>query len=114
MSQLQIEIPEIKELIKEVRVQNEANRIFRMTGGCNVIDIKMIAKLEGCSESQLRQGGRERYLLPRFGESGYPSGKCRWDSEEYVRWAMIPREERKKAYYEHLKNMTKRAMKKSK
>lgn len=112
MSQIQIDIPEIKELLHEVKIQNECNRIFRMTGGRDVVDIAFIAKREGCSESQLRRGGRERYLLPRFGESGYPTGTTRWDAEEYVRWAMIPREERRKAYLEHLRNQAKASMRK--
>lgn len=109
MSQIQIDIPEIKEFLHEVKVQNEANRISRITGGRNVVTIKDIAHLEGCSESQLRRGGRERYLLPRFGESGYPTGTTRWDNEEYVRWYLIPREERRKAYLEHLRNQAKKS-----
>lgn len=112
MSQIQIDIPEIKEFLHEVKVQNEANRISRITGGRNVVNIKDIALLEGCSESQLRMGGKQRYLLPRFGESGYPDGITRWDNEEYVRWYMIPRAERKKAYLEHLRNQAKAYMRK--
>ncbi len=107
---MQIEVHD-EELMKEIKLIKESFRLLIITGGKPVATIKHIAKMEGCAESQLRRGGRERYLLPRFGESGYPTGTCRWDMNEYLEWRAIPKEERHRMYQEHLKNEANRQAK---
>ena len=101
-----IEIPELIALEKEVaRLKNEFSYFFsKQTSTKRTITIKEIAMLEGVSVSQLRQGGAERYLLPRFGQSGYPTGTTRWNVEEYLEWSQTDPAERQQAYLESLRN----------
>lgn len=103
-----IEIPEIIELEKKVsRLTNQFSYFFTKTASTKrTITIKEIAEIEDVSISQLRPHGAERYLLPRFGQSGYPTGKTRWNVEEYLEWSNIDPEERKQAYLESLRNET--------
>ena len=72
--QIEVHDPAAEELKKDVQFIKDGFLLLALTGGKPIATIKHIAKMEGCSESQLRAGGRERYLLPRFGESGYPTG----------------------------------------
>ena len=101
---MQIEVmdPVVMELEKKVDTLTDFVETIAQTGGQLTVDIEFIAHKEGCHPSQLRKGGRERYLLPRFGQSGYPVGHARWDAMEYVKWRQIPREERYRMYQEHL------------
>lgn len=101
-----IEIPEIVELERQVASLTQQFSYFfsKTTDKKRTINISEIALCEGVSVSQLRPNGPERYLLPRFGESGYPTGAVRWDVEEYLKWSQIDPEERRKAYLESLKN----------
>lgn len=101
-----IDFPEIIELEKKVaRLTNEFNYFFSQTTSTKrTITIKEIAELEGVSVSQLRPNGAERYLLPRFGQSGYPTGVTRWNVEEYLEWSQIDPRERQQAYLESLRN----------
>lgn len=69
----------------------------------NTVDIKDIARMEGTSLSQIRSG-RERYLLPNFGESDYPEGKIRWTWDTYLKWKAIPVKDRQEAYHKMLKS----------
>lgn len=105
---MQIEVRD-EELMKEIKLIKDSFRLLVITEGRPVATIKHIAKMEGCAESQLRRGGRERYLLPRFGESGYPTGTCRWDMNEYLEWRAIPKEERYRMWQEHLRNEARRS-----
>lgn len=73
------------------------------------VNLQDIADLEGVSVSQLREGGKERYLVPRFGESAYPTGRSRWSIEEYLEWSKTDPQERLRCYLTHLKNASKRA-----
>ncbi len=104
-----IEFPEIVALEKEVaRLKNEFSFFFtNQTSTKRTITISEIAAIEGVSISQLRKGGKERYLLPRFGQSGYPTGKVRWSVEEYLDWSRTDPEERRQAYLESLRNKKK-------
>ena len=63
-----------------------------------VVTVEDVCRIEGVSRSQVRQGGAERYLLPRFGTSAYPTGKTRWPMEEYIAWRKRPPEEREQEY----------------
>ncbi len=104
-----IEIPEIVALEKEVaKLKIEFSYFFsKTTNTKRTITISEIAQIEGVSVSQLRKGGKERYLLPRFGVSGYPTGSTRWNVEEYLEWSQVDPEERRQAYLELLRNEAK-------
>lgn len=101
-----IDIPEIKALEAEVtKLKNEFHYFFSQTASTKrTITIKEIAELEGVSVSQLRPNGKERYLLPRFGQSGYPTGVTRWNVDEYLEWSQIDPNERRASYLESLRN----------
>ena len=61
-------------------------RVMAMQNGLkSTLDISDIAGIEGVSVSFIKQS-ENRYLLPRFGESAYPTGPVRWPIEEYVVW----------------------------
>ena len=64
----------------------------------SVVTVEDVCRIEGVSRSQIRPGGSERYLLPRFGESAYPTGKTRWPMEEFIEWRKRPPEEREQEY----------------
>lgn len=103
---MEMMIPEFKEIKNELSDVKELIS-FALTGSPAklTITVKEIAEKEGCSVSALSPSGKERYLLPRFGESGYPDGPKRWDLIEYWKWRQIPVEERKAMYKEHLRNV---------
>ena len=61
-----------------------------------VIKVAEISQIESVSVTQLR--GKERYLLPRFGVSGFPDGTDRWTMEEYLEWKAIPPSKRKEMW----------------
>lgn len=69
----------------------------------SVVTVTDVAQIEGVSLSQVRKGGKERYLLPRFGESAYPTGTIRWSLEEYLEWRKKDPFEREKQYREKLR-----------
>ena len=101
---MELDIPEISALVSQV---NDLKIMFSQLlavskNGKGTVNVKDIARIEGVSESQLRLGGSERYLLPRFGESAYPTGTCRWNIEEYLDWRGIDPKEREYAYRQHL------------
>ena len=61
-------------------------RAMAMQNGMKTtMDISDVAGVEGVSVSFIKQADN-RYLLPRFGESAYPTGPVRWPIEEYVAW----------------------------
>jgi len=87
MREIRAELEELKTLVKNFALQGKAT-----------VSVADIAKYEGVNRTALHKGGNQRYLLPRFGESGYPDGPARWDVEEFVSWRRIPVEERKSQY----------------
>lgn len=106
-----VQFPEIENIEKAVAsLRREFN--YFLNSSTNVkktVTISDIAKMEGVSVSQLRKGGKERYLLPRFGTSGYTTGAVRWNVSEYLDWRAIDPRERQQAYLEPLRNRTIRA-----
>ena len=78
-----------------------------------VVTVKDIAYLESVAISRLRAGGAERYLLPRFGQSAYPTGVTRWPFAEYDEWSAKDPEERRQAYLEHLRQQAKAYVKRT-
>ncbi len=98
-----VDYEDFLELQKEVRdlkvlVELALGRI----GAPRTVKVKDIARIEGISESSLNE--RERYLLPRFGESGYPTGVRRWDVDEYLAWRQKPVDERYRAFLQYNEN----------
>ena len=90
---LKAEVSDLKVLIKLA--------LGRMNAPMTV-KVKDIARIEGVSESSINE--KERYLLPRFGESGYPTGVRRWDVDEYLAWRQKPVKERYRAFLEYNEN----------
>ena len=52
--------------------------------------------MEGISKTKVC---KEKYYLPRFGQSAY-DGVAKWDLSEYLEWRKRPIEERKREYQE--------------
>ena len=61
-----------------------------------VVTTKDICIMEGISKTKVC---KEKYYLPRFGESAY-EGIAKWDLSEYLEWRKRPNEERKREYQE--------------
>lgn len=100
-----IEIPNASLVSNDRLDRIEEMIMFMLTHPtCRVVDIEWIAEREGVCKDYLWEGGKQRYLLPRFGKSAYPDGKARWPINEYLAWAERPVEERKAEYKEHLRN----------
>lgn len=102
MEQMTIEVPGMKELLEEVSsLRLEIQMMKRCIPAKCTVSVSDIAELEGVSKSSLY--GQEKYLLPRFGESAYPDGVTRWDTEEYLEWRRIPPTQRKQMYLKHIR-----------
>lgn len=104
-----MEIPEMIEIRDELK-QIRDMFIYIAMAGKTVVDINDIARLEGSSYSAITHG-KDLYLLPRFGQSAYPTGKKRWPIEEYVEWRAIPADERQDMFREHIRNGAKAYLK---
>jgi hypothetical protein len=88
------DIKKLTELVEEsIRLQKVAIKLHATRMTVNVADI---ADLEGTSTSNIRL--HQEYLLPRYGVSGYPGGKRRWNYQEYLDWSARPVEERRREY----------------
>ena len=101
---MNLDMPEIREIKNELSDMRELVE-FALSGSQAklTITVKEIATKEGVSVSSLCPSGKCAYLLPRFGESGYPDGPRRWDLFEYWNWRKIPAAERKRMWQEHLR-----------
>jgi hypothetical protein len=107
---MEVSIPEVDALRQEVHFLTSAFNLYvaNSTKAKKTITPSEIAYLEGVSLSQVRKGGKERYLLPRFGNSGYPTGCVRWDVEEYLAWRKQDPVERRQAYLQSLREEARR------
>ena len=106
---MNVAIPEIDEIRSEMKsLTGMVGTLLALSGMKRTVTVSDIARMEGIAASQLRKGGKERYLLPRFGEPGYPDGPKRWDLFEYWNWRKIPAEERKRMHKEHLRHIRER------
>lgn len=85
-------------------------QLMMVTGGKMVVNIKDVARLENVGISTLRAGGDNRYLLPRFGESAYPTGVTRWSIEEYLAWHKKDNFEKQILYQDHLREIKKQIL----
>lgn len=72
-----------------------------VSGQRSVWKISDIAKRTGFSVESLR--GKDRWMLPRFGESAFPSGPARWPVDECLEWLKRPVAEKQRAYAEHVR-----------
>lgn len=108
---MKLDVPEIEELRRQMEILMDYVQLVTETGGKLTVNLSDIAHKEGVNVSQLRKGSKDRYLLPRYGESGYPTGRTRWDTMEYARWRHIPPEERRRGYLEHLRSEVRRKRK---
>ena len=55
----------------------------------------------GSSYEQLR--GKDRWKLPRFGQSAFPTGPTRWPLEECLDWIAKSDEEKLAAYQQYIR-----------
>lgn len=99
-------IPEIEELSAKIDRLEKLITINLLTGK-NTVCVADIARYEGVSKSFLYNGAAA-YLLPRFGESGFPEGQRRWEVSEYLEWRAIDPFERRKAYEKYLRGELKK------
>lgn len=109
---MEVRIPEMQELAREVHdLKDIVVRLLATSKeGTLTVSVLDIARMEGVAPSQLYQGGKERYLLPRFGESAYPTGTTRWPLEEYLEYRKLDPEERKAAWLRHLREQKDRRL----
>ena len=91
---LQAQVAELKNVINVMLARIDAPK---------VVKVEDICKIEGVSKSQIN--GKEAYLLPRFGVSGYPVGVRRWDLDEYMEWRKIPAAQRYRMWQQHLEQV---------
>lgn len=108
------DIPEIATL--SVRIEKLESMIAEMmVRSCDraVVTVDDVCRIEGVSRSQIRPGGAERYLLPRYGESAYPTGKVRWTMEEFIAWRKRPPQEREQEYRRKLLHESREMRKRS-
>lgn len=91
---LQAQVVELKQVLSIVLDRIDAPK---------VVKVEDICRIEGVSKSQIN--GKEQYLLPRFGVSGYPVGVRRWDLQEYLDWRAIPVDERYRMWQQHLEQV---------
>lgn len=106
---MEFQIPELQDIRKSIDDLYRILDVMIASGKSKrTVTIDDIAKIEGVSNSSIRH--REKYLLPRFGESGYPDGRCRWDFDEYLEWRKRPPEERKRAWEQSLREELRRTL----
>ncbi|MFA7087283.1 MAG: hypothetical protein WC145_11510 [Aliarcobacter sp.] len=99
-----IEMPTLEDI---ERIEKKVDALTAMltaygmnTGAPQVVAIKEICRIEHVSYTQITE--KERYLLPRFGESAYPEGTKRWPMDEYLRWREVPVAKRGEMFRQHL------------
>lgn len=110
--QMAIEVPIPSELLDLVtRMDNIETMVMQLlkSTGKSVVTIKDIAEMEGVPANSLRAGGENRYLLPFFGASEYPSERqAKWKIETYLMWREQDPKERQRAYLNQLMEETKK------
>ena len=97
-------IPDYSEQLQEIIHRQETTerllmQVLAVSGQRMVWKISDIAAAMNLSYEFLRTTGR--YLLPRFGESAFPSGAARWPLEECLAWMAKPDAEKRAAYQEY-------------
>lgn len=98
---MELNLPELNSIRKSIDDLYRIIDHLAETGKIKkTVGMQDIAYMEGISLTSLRT--KERYLLPRFGESGYPTGSVRWDLDEYIEWRKRPAEERERAWKAYL------------
>lgn len=73
----------------------------RQVKASNVLYVSDIASMERMSVTQIK---REPWLLPDFGQSEYPTGRCRWSLEKYEGWRSLPVSQRKSMWDTRVEN----------
>lgn len=108
-----VDFKDYAELKGEVEDMKALLKVMLMRiGAPSTVKVKDIARIEGVSESSINE--KERYLLPRFGVSGYPTGVRRWDLDEYLAWRSKPVEERYRAFQVYNENLRLKAVERMK
>lgn len=90
-------------------LKDSVNILLNYINAPKVVKVEDICRIEGVSKSQIN--GKEQYLLPRFGVSGYPVGVRRWDLDEYLKWRAISPAERYRMWQQHLETVRQRGIK---
>ena len=95
--ELQAQVAELKSMV---------DIMLTHIGAPKTVKVDDICKIEGVSKTQIN--GKEQYLLPRFGVSGYPAGVRRWDLQEYLDWRNIDPKKRYLMWLQHLEGIRQR------
>ena len=108
-------IPDYSEQLQEIIHRQETTerllmQVLAVSGQRMVWKISDIAAFYGKSYDTLRT--TDRYLLPRFGESAFPTGAARWPLSECLEWFAKPDEEKRSAYQEHVRQQLRAESKK--
>lgn len=74
----------------------------RQVKASSVLYVSDVAAMERMSVTQLK---REPWLMPNFGLSDYPTGRCRWSLESYEAWRAIPVSQRKSMWDTKVQNI---------
>ena len=80
--------------------------LSRQVKASSVLYVSDVASMERMSVTQLK---REPWLMPDFGQSEYPTGRCRWSLEKYESWRSIPVSQRKSMWDTRVENQLRRA-----
>ena len=87
------------------QVKELKETIMRMSMSLSLPDVlyvKDVARMEDLSISGIK---KSPWLLPDFGQSEYPEGRCRWSIKKVEAWRAIPVKTRESMYFTHLKNL---------
>ena len=97
-----IQLERLDEIIKGQKlIIHLLSETMARSGQKMIWKISDIAAYYGKQYDTLRTS--DRYLLPRFGESAFPTGPARWPVEECLLWIAKPDEEKRRAYQEHVR-----------
>ena len=93
---------ELAQIKREIQAERTVLSYLLMLNKQKMVwKISDMATALGCSYEQLR--GKDRWKLPRFGQSAFPTGPTRWPLEECLRWIDKSEQEKKGAYNEYIR-----------
>lgn len=64
--------------------------VLRMSSSLSLPDVLYVSDLAKIEDLSVTGIKKSPWLLPDFGVSEYPEGRCRWTTETVRRWRAIP------------------------